>query len=202
MTPPVTATGALETRVVEAALTCIERWGLAKTTVDDIAREAGVSRATLYRAFPGGKEVVLEALLRHEAARFFHTVTHQLDQAGSLEDLLTVGVTEAARFLMEHQALRYLLAHEPERILPAFTFDRLGETLAVATAFAAPHVRRFVTTDRAAADQADLIARVLLSYAMNPSAHLDLTDERAVRRFVTTYLMPALAGASDNPKLP
>ena len=34
-------------RVLDAAKTCCERWGIAKVTVDDIATEAGVSRATL-----------------------------------------------------------------------------------------------------------------------------------------------------------
>ena len=40
-------------RIRDAALVCIGRFGLAKTTVDDIAREAGCSRATLYRYFDG-----------------------------------------------------------------------------------------------------------------------------------------------------
>ena len=62
---------ALEERLVAAMLECIGRWGVAKTTADDIARAAGVSRATLYRAFPGGKDVAFEALLRHELSRFF-----------------------------------------------------------------------------------------------------------------------------------
>ena len=38
-----------ETRVLDAAKSCCERWGLAKVTIEDIANEAGVSRATLYR---------------------------------------------------------------------------------------------------------------------------------------------------------
>ena len=36
-----------------APWSCIARWGTAKTTLDDIAREAGCSRATIYRLFPG-----------------------------------------------------------------------------------------------------------------------------------------------------
>lgn len=47
--------GVDEHLVVDAALACIGRWGLAKTTLDDIAREAGISRATVYRRVPGGK---------------------------------------------------------------------------------------------------------------------------------------------------
>lgn len=196
LTPPVGVGDELEARIVEAALRCTEQWGIAKTTVDDIARAAGISRATLYRTFPGGKDVVFDALVRHEAARFFHTVTDQLDQAATLADLLTVGIVEAARFLSEHRALRYLLDHEPERILPEFTFDRLARTLAVATAFTAPHLRRFVLDDERAAAHAEWVVRVLLSYAIDPSPALPLTDPAAVRRFATTYLVPAVQAAA------
>ena len=46
-------------RVLEGAYECIARRGMAKTTVDDVAAASGVSRATIYRLFPGGKEEVL-----------------------------------------------------------------------------------------------------------------------------------------------
>lgn len=39
-------------RIVVATYACVSRRGIAKTTVEDAAREAGVSRATVYRAFP------------------------------------------------------------------------------------------------------------------------------------------------------
>ena len=43
-------------RVLEACYACIARHGLDRTTVEDVAREAGLSRATIYRAFPGGRD--------------------------------------------------------------------------------------------------------------------------------------------------
>ena len=58
---PVGLSDPLETRVVDAMLECIGRWGLGKTTADDVARTAGISRATLYRTFPGGMDVVFDA---------------------------------------------------------------------------------------------------------------------------------------------
>lgn len=189
---PVPANEELERRVVDAMLGCIGRWGIAKTTADDIARAAGISRATLYRVFPGGKDVAFGALLRHEARRFFDAVTDRLDHAETLEDLLVVGITDGARFLTGHQALSYVLAHEPERVLPAFAFHRLDRALAIATSFTAPHLRRFVADDDAAAADAEWLVRMVLSYLMNPSPTLDLTDEADVRRFVTTYIAPAL----------
>jgi AcrR family transcriptional regulator len=181
---------ALEPRYVDAMLECIGRWGVAKTTADDIARAAGVSRATLYRAFPGGKDVALEALLRHELERFFVIVDGQLRQAETLEDLLVVGAVEAARFLLGHEALGFLLRHEPTRVLPGY--GHLQGALAIATSFVAPHLARFVDDARLAAEGAELVVRLLLSYAADPSPAVDLTDPDSVRRFVRTFVAPAL----------
>ncbi|MGH9080390.1 MAG: helix-turn-helix domain-containing protein, partial [Acidimicrobiales bacterium] len=56
-------------RVIDATLDCLALHGTAKTTVDDIARRAGVSRATVYRAFPGGRDEMLSAVVDTEMAR-------------------------------------------------------------------------------------------------------------------------------------
>jgi AcrR family transcriptional regulator len=181
---------ALEARYVDAMLECIGRWGVAKTTADDIARAAGVSRATLYRAFPGGKDVALDALLRHELGRFFELVDGRLREADTLEDLLVVGAVEAARFLLGHEALGYLLQHEPTRVFPPY--GHLHGGLAIATAFVTAHLRRFVFDERRAAEGAELVVRLLLSYAADPSPAVDLTDTDSVRRFVRTFIVPGL----------
>ena len=195
--PPATAADELEGRIVEAMLRGIGQWGIAKTTADDVARMAGVSRATLYRAFPGGKDVLFDAVLRHEAARFFHAVTDRLDDADTLEDLLVVGIVEAADFLLAHEALGYVLRHEPERVLPAFAFHRLDGVLRIATAFTAPHLVRFVPDADAAQRGAEWVVRLLISYALNPSPALDLADPGSVRRFVRTYALPILTPSAD-----
>jgi len=52
---------AAETEVLGATVECVARWGLSKTTLDDVARAAGVSRATVYRLFPGGRDVLVRA---------------------------------------------------------------------------------------------------------------------------------------------
>ena len=180
----------LEERLVTAMLECIGRWGVAKTTADDIARAAGVSRATLYRAFPGGKDVAFEALQRHELSRFFTLVEDRFRDADTLEDLLVVGAVEAAHFLLGHEALGYLLRHEPNRVIPAY--GHLQGGLAIATGFLAPHLARFVPDPRVATEGAELVVRLLLSYAADPSPTVDLTDPDSVRRFVRTFVIPAL----------
>jgi AcrR family transcriptional regulator len=184
----------LEVRIVDATLECIGRWGIAKTTADDIARGAGVSRATLYRAFPGGKDPLLEAIVRHEMARFFGAVLEPLSRTTTLEDALVVGFVEAARFLQDHEPLQYLLAHEPDRVLPSPSAPHQGldRVYEIATGFTTPHVRPYLPDDATARVGAEWVVRQFFSYVLVPSPGLDLTDERAVRPFVRTYLLPAL----------
>jgi AcrR family transcriptional regulator len=196
--PAVPGGAALEARLVDAMLECISRWGVAKTTADDIARTAGVSRATLYRAFPGGKDVAFDALLRHELARFLARVTGPLEVADSLEDLLVIGAVEAADFLLHHEALSYVLRHEPERVLPAFSFQRFDSALAIATGFVTPHLARFVPDPGRASDGAEFVVRLLLSFAIDPSPMVDLTDPTSVRRFVRAFVLPALTSVEPS----
>ena len=79
-----------ELRVLDAAKLCCERWGLAKVTIEDIANEAGVSRATLYRMFPGGKDILFEALRVRELEDFFTRLSAHLEGAVDFEDLLVL----------------------------------------------------------------------------------------------------------------
>ena len=188
--PVATAAELLEARIVEAMLDCISRWGVAKTTADDIARAAGISRATLYRAFPGGMDVAFDALVRHETGRFFETVSARLADADSLEDTIVIGFVEAARFLLDHGPLQYLLTHEPERVLPSAAFHRLDRAFAIATAFTAPLLRPFVAADDVAASRAEWVVRQFFSYALIPTPSMVLTDEADVRRYVRAYLLP------------
>ena len=83
-------------RVVDAALRCIARQGTAKTTLDDVARDAGCTRATVYRVFPGGKDAVLDAVVDTEVARFFSALALAWGRPTTSRTCWSPGMTEAA----------------------------------------------------------------------------------------------------------
>src|SRR4051812_35705519 len=60
----------LRDRILDATVACIARHGVSHTTIDDIARAAGCGRATVYRAFAGGKDAVVVAAGARELERF------------------------------------------------------------------------------------------------------------------------------------
>jgi AcrR family transcriptional regulator len=181
----------LERTMVAATLRCVARWGFAKTAFDDIAREAGVSRATAYRVFPGGKDRLVETVVHHEVGRLFHEAETEVAATGSLEELLCVGIRLAMRMLTEHEALNYMLVHEPEAVLPHFAFHRLDALLAYAAELSRPHLARFLPDERVR-PAAELVARVVLSYSFNPSPAVDPRDADSIRRLVRIYVLPAV----------
>lgn len=185
-----------EERIAEGALRCIARWGVAKTTLEDIAREAGLSRATVYRVFPGGKDGLMEAVAQAECRRFFAGVAEAMGAADTLEDTLVFGMAEAGRRIHAHEPLRFLLAHEPEVVLPRLAFTKLDEVLAAAADVAAPAFERWLGPDDARR-AAEWAARLVLSYVCTPGdSTVDITDPASVRRLVRTFVLPGLTQPS------
>ncbi|MBV8692601.1 MAG: TetR/AcrR family transcriptional regulator, partial [Actinobacteria bacterium] len=51
--------------IAVAAARCFQRWGVGRTRMEDVAREAGITRPALYRYY-GGKDALLhEVIVRH-----------------------------------------------------------------------------------------------------------------------------------------
>ncbi|MGH9088157.1 MAG: TetR/AcrR family transcriptional regulator [Acidimicrobiales bacterium] len=182
---------ATRVRVVDGALRCYARQGLQRTTLDHVAQEAGVSRATLYRNFPGGKDAVLAAVVETEAARFFSALAVVMGEAHDLEDVLVAGMVAAARRLADHEALGSLLAHEPGVVLRHLAFDGLDHLLAAAAGFSAPFFRRWLAPDQAAR-AAEWAVRIVLSYLTSPAEGTDLADPEQARHLVSTFVIPGI----------
>ena len=184
------STTALELRVLDAAKTCCERWGFVKVTIDDIASEAGVSRATLYRLFPGGKDVLFEALRVRELEDFFTRLTGHVAGAADLEDLLVRTMVAATRELRDDQHLALMLASEPGETLGQLTVDGLPRIMRVATVFLAPLVDPYLPR-RESARLVELLSRLVISYFLAPSVHVDLGEPQSARLFIRTFILPA-----------
>ncbi|MGH8980853.1 MAG: TetR/AcrR family transcriptional regulator [Acidimicrobiales bacterium] len=175
-------------RIVAAAYECIARWGFSKTTVEDVAREAGVSRATVYRYFRGGRDELFAAVIAEENARFLGRLYEAVRDAGSIDAVLEAGLSFAHRDLREHEVLQRVLETEPDRLLPKLTVEA-ADTQQVIAAFLEP----FLASQPLApgvdpAIAADFLARMALSYISSPG-RWDLDDPGDVARLVRAELL-------------
>ncbi|MCH2173521.1 TetR/AcrR family transcriptional regulator [Myxococcota bacterium] len=87
--PPTSSDQARE-RLMDAAIACLQRYGLEKTAMSDIASAAGVTKPTLYNYFTSRDELITSALNRAarnlgkrlvEHARRFDTPADQVVEA-------------------------------------------------------------------------------------------------------------------------
>ncbi|MGH2759651.1 MAG: TetR/AcrR family transcriptional regulator [Actinomycetota bacterium] len=174
-------------RLLEAAYEVFACDGVSEGTMGEIARRAGVGRATLYRHFPG-KGVLLGALVVREARELAAVLDAEL---GSDDDdppaLLERGLLAALHHLRSHTLLQRTLREEPESIVPLLTTQG-APVLEIAIEFATPFVERAVKAElidpvdpRVASEWA---ARILLSLLLTPSVAVDLDDPEQLRAFV------------------
>ncbi len=183
-------------QILEATYVCVARWGLAKTTVEDAAREAKVSRATVYRTFPGGRDELISAVVAWATVEFFTRLYEHIQEAESLEQVMEQGIMFAHRSIVEHDVLQRVMQTEPEKLLPALTFESIRIRQGIAE-FLTPYLRQRGLAPGVDLDEAaDFLARMVLSY-MSAPGRWDLDDPDQVAQLVRAELLAGVVVASE-----
>jgi len=169
--------------ILAATVTCLGRHGIAKTTVDDAARAAGVARATVYRHFPDGKEQLIAEAIEWAVADFFTDLAVAIDDTPDFASLLEAALTYARPAVDQHEVLQKVLLTEPERLLPHLTQAapqvQAALRLYLEQRLAQERLLPGVTVEAAA----DWLARMMMSCILSPGSW-DLDDPAQVRRLV------------------
>jgi AcrR family transcriptional regulator len=179
-------------RVLAGTFECIARVGIAKTTMEDAARASGVSRATVYRLFPGGREELLRDTVAWEMARFFAHLGTELGPMPDFETFLERALPLAREEVLAHAVLQKVLETEPDRLIPLITVEQHHVISYIASYFL-PLLERdrdagLVRTGVDLPRSAEYVARMALSLIASPGRH-DLEDPAEVRRLVRDELL-------------
>jgi AcrR family transcriptional regulator len=175
-------------RILEATYACIARSGLDRTTVEDAAREAGVSRATVYRWFPGGRDELLNDTIAWQTDQFFVRLAAEVVDADSFAEVVTRAIVSAHRWIAEHEVLQRLVATEPGRLVPAITAE-MRRLVPEIGHFVEPHLVREGVADPVAAGE--YVARMVVSLISSPG-RWDLDDPAQVAELVNTEILAGI----------
>ena len=179
-------------RVLAATYACVARFGMGKTTVEDVVKESGVSRASIYRLFPGGKDQLLRETVGWEMNHFFARLAEAVYEAPDFASLLEEGLVFAHRSIQEHEVLRKVLETEPERLLPLITVEQ-HRVLDFITAFLLPYLEREERAGRVRPGvdleaTTEYVARLVLSLIGSPG-RWDMDDPEQVHVLVREELL-------------
>ena len=178
-------------RLLAATVVCLGRYGIAKTTVDDAAREAGVARATVYRHFPDGKEQLIGESITWAVGQFFHDLAVAVEGAPDFPTLVEQALIHAHQAVADHTVLQKVLETEPERLLPQLTQSapQVQEVLRDYLAEKLRHERLRPGVDPVQAG--DWLARMGLSFIL-AGGRWDLEDPASVRHLVRDELLVSI----------
>lgn len=175
-------------RILAAASRCVERFGLPKTRMSDVAAEAGVTRQTVYRYFSSVDEM-LAAVAAAGAADFLDRMADALNGVHTPEDAAVETILYCLTALRDEPALGLMLrAGQTE-------FFTREATSSSAVALGAEMLRRLPVEwaaegydDAALEGLAELVMRIWLSFQQYPN-HPPRSDDE-LRRFLRTWVVP------------
>jgi AcrR family transcriptional regulator len=105
--------------ILDSALAVFADRGYHASSIDDIAREGGVSKALIYEHFSSKQQLYAELLEQH-AGELFQRLAAAMDEAGSMgADRLAIGLDAFYRFVEEHRVAWRMLfreANDPEMV--------------------------------------------------------------------------------------
>lgn len=182
-----------EERILDAADSCFTYYGIAKTTMEDVASAAAISRATLYRTF-SDRESLLIALVRRRARQNLARNRDRIMALGSLTDRMVEGISRNVRVGHRDPLIRALVS--PEQMA-------LANSLLGPTGLSIELTREFWEPILVAAQEAgeirgdvdldglcEWISRLEIMFIVQLQDTPD--DEKRIRRLLADFVVPAL----------
>ena len=181
-------------RILAAAVDCVLRYGVDKTSMDDVAKAAAITRPTVYKYFGSRHELIIAVFLRvldTRLERGLETFFDNPDSADALRDGIADSAAYVLNVLRTDETIQAILygSRIPAEILLAETATVLVGVLQVSLTRS---VAAVVTGDllgwlrpHSLADASGWIIRVLYAFLAWPGESLEA--ERAMFR---QYLSP------------
>ena len=190
-------------RVTAAALEQFGEFGIRRSTIDDVARRAAVSRVSVFRRV-ASKQGLVEIVIAREIRRGMAELDHAWERGQTLEERLVLAFSFGVRYVSGHPLFDRLLRSEPEFLLPLLTVDG-APVLALYRSLIAERLRAETRAGRAATADVDLaaevIARLAISLLLTRQGAITLDDHDSVLALVRLVMAPMLHLDSSRPSV-
>ncbi|RAY12684.1 TetR/AcrR family transcriptional regulator [Actinomadura craniellae] len=182
-------------RVLDAAYEQFCRLGVQRSTMEDVARRAGISRVTLYRRF-ATKDALVAQVVRREFRRYFDQFLVEIQEAETVADRVVLGFVSSLRAIRSNPMIGGLIDTEPDLLVSSMINDG-GRTLATVRQFLAGQLRHEqhagnVPEDLDVDHVAELMVRISASFLAIPSHLIDLDDDEQLAALARRFLVPML----------
>ena len=185
-------------QVLEAALEQFALTGVRRTSTDDIARRAGVNRATLYRRL-GTKDDIVGAAFLHEAGRVLARIDAGLGPLDDVDEYIVRFFTVTLTTLRENRLLSQLLDVDRDETLRGLTVGA-GRVLELAASYLADRIRRIRERCGGCTDPDEIVAlsgvlaRLTQSLLLTPDGPPQVQTPAQLRAFAESVLVPMIRG--------
>ncbi len=179
-------------RLCSATLRCIARTGFPKTSMSDIAKEAGVTRPTLYKYF-SNKTAVFTAAIDAVALDFARSVARYVSRFDTVEERIIEMIVFVVKKLPRHKYLSLVLDPECSAVFGerAFSEERPRELSRIVIA---PVVELRPELRPEAEEISELMSRFAISVILLPGRFK--TSGADMREFIRRRLLPGLLGSN------
>ena len=156
-------------RILDAMFAAVADFGISRTTVEDVAHRAGLSRQTVYRYFPS-KDILVLALVIREEENFLDGIRTAFAGQDDTLDALHDSTLFTLQYARQHPLLDRLLETDQSTFLPYITTRSLFVIIRARDVMAELVRERMPEADRTTLQTAiDVLIRATLSYMIAPS---------------------------------
>jgi AcrR family transcriptional regulator len=111
-----------ENKIIQAARACFERVGVAKTSLQEVAAEAGISRPLLYQFF-ANRQALLDAMINKEIADTIALQARKMKQHASFVEMVIEGSILGVGLARRDNILMDLIEHSSIKHWPTLLLD-------------------------------------------------------------------------------
>ncbi|MEE4024855.1 TetR/AcrR family transcriptional regulator [Gordonia sp. PKS22-38] len=183
------------TRLLDAAFDQFCRMGIQRSSMEEVARRAGLSRITIYRKFDT-KDALVEQVLLREFRRYFLRFLADIREADTAAERVELGFVSSLRSILGNPLIGGLIETEPTLLAGSIGADD-GRMLAAVRQFVAAQLRKEQIAGNIAAEldtelTAEVMVRVSNSFLTVPSQLIDVHDDEQLAAVARQYLVPML----------